>query len=489
MRPGKDILTYLPARIVLALTGFISVPIITRLFEPVHYGKYVLAISLVRVMSMTAAWVSGTIIRFYPEYEVKGRLAQLCSTVNAMSLMWLGGIGALYAAILWLLGGRLEPEFYRLLWLGLPLFILSAAYDTLLEFLRARRRLVQYSGYVIWRAIMALALGLFIAIVLFTHVDALMYGTIACLLIVIPKMWREALPDVESNIHNVSRPLARELTSYGIPILISSLSAWVMTLSDRYLINYSRGEIEVGIYAASFAVAEYSLSIIASLIGLTSGGIVFHLWEKEGEAKAKEFMTTMTRFLLIVSVPAAVGLSLLAEPVISLITSKQYHDGYRIVPFIVLGAFFIGLQQRYHAGIGIVKKNHLLTVSLIVSAVVNVALNLLFVPRYGYMAASINMAVSSAMLFVLVVVLSRRHIVWAFPFACLIRVCLASTVMAAAVFGLQKCSFGFVWADILIAAMAGSLIYFAMLYVLREYDTAFVKRTLESMFSRVAGKQ
>lgn len=487
MHPAKDILTFLPSKVALALVGFVTIPLITRLFEPREYGNYILAMGLVRVMQLTAAWLSATIVRFYPEYEVKQALPELCGTIARMSLVWLTTVAVVYAGILLLMGNHIDGELRHLFWLSLPLFLGAASFDTLLEFLRARRKLATYSSFVIWRAIAAPAMGIFMAVGWLHTVDALMYGAILCLGVTMPVMWKGAWGGVAVERGRLSWGLAKELTCYGVPSLVADLSAWVMTLSDRYMLGHFRNSAEVGIYAASFSLSEYSLSMIASLVGLTSGSIVFHLWEKEGEAQAKAFMTHMARYLLIVSVPAVVGLSLLAEPIISLITAKQYHAGYKIVPFVVAGAFFLGLQQRYHAGINIVRKNHLLMISILTGASLNVGLNWVFIPHYGYFAAAGAMTVSNIVLFVMVGVLSRRHLVWAFPFATLFRTCLAALLMGVAVVGIRSLPFTYLWVKVAVAVSGGAGLYFAALYLLGEHNFVLFTKSISMCAFRKGG--
>jgi len=58
----KDILKYLPAQIVPAMMGFISIPIITRLFDPADYANYILVIATVSVLITIVGWLPMSII-------------------------------------------------------------------------------------------------------------------------------------------------------------------------------------------------------------------------------------------------------------------------------------------------------------------------------------------------------------------------------------------------------------------------------------------
>lgn len=62
----NDIYKYLPSQVIPAVVGFISIPVITRLFPPGDYGNYVLIMATTGVLLTLTGWLSMLIIRFYP---------------------------------------------------------------------------------------------------------------------------------------------------------------------------------------------------------------------------------------------------------------------------------------------------------------------------------------------------------------------------------------------------------------------------------------
>ncbi|GAG39100.1 unnamed protein product, partial [marine sediment metagenome] len=65
----KDIFKYMPAQVVPGIVGFVSIPIITRLFLPQDYGNYSLVMATVMILTTLLGWLTMSIIRFYPAYE------------------------------------------------------------------------------------------------------------------------------------------------------------------------------------------------------------------------------------------------------------------------------------------------------------------------------------------------------------------------------------------------------------------------------------
>ncbi|MBA7484893.1 hypothetical protein ES707_20424 [subsurface metagenome] len=65
----KDIVKHLPSKIVPGIVGFISVPIVTRLFSPDEFGNYSLVLTTVSVLVLLILWFSMSVIRFFPIFE------------------------------------------------------------------------------------------------------------------------------------------------------------------------------------------------------------------------------------------------------------------------------------------------------------------------------------------------------------------------------------------------------------------------------------
>ncbi len=64
----KDLLKYLPAQIAPGIIGFVSIPVVTRLFPPAEYGLYNLAMATVMILTTLLGWLPMSIIRYYPAY-------------------------------------------------------------------------------------------------------------------------------------------------------------------------------------------------------------------------------------------------------------------------------------------------------------------------------------------------------------------------------------------------------------------------------------
>lgn len=74
--------------------------------------------------------------------------------------------------------------------------------------------------------------------------------------------------------------------------------------------------------------------------------------------------------------------------VVKLLASSAYWDGIKIIPPIVLSNFVIFAYTLYVNTEHYYKKTKGITVNTVVAAIVNIVLNFLFIPKFGYVAAA-----------------------------------------------------------------------------------------------------
>jgi O-antigen/teichoic acid export membrane protein len=178
----------------------------------------------------------------------------------------------------------------------------------------------------------------------------------------------------------------------------------------------------------------------------------------------------LTRYYLLVCIPAVVGLSVLGKPLINILTGQEYYEGYKIIPLVALGAFFLGLQQRFYPGVNFYKKTHFIMLAIIVSGLLNLGLNFLLIPKYGYMAAAATTLISYVFLLFLIIIISRRFFVWKFPFKSLANVSCASAIMGIVVYYVGNSLTFSVSINLISGICVGITVYILMLLLLKEFS-------------------
>lgn len=465
----RDYIRYIPSKLLPGLFGIVSIPIMTKLFNPDEYGQYVIIISTIAILAIIGNdWIGTSVIRFYPEHLQSGETGLFNSTVFRITLISLSLMAAICFIALAMLMGRVAHTTLISFFIGILILAFTILYNVILQLLVAKRKPNIYSFLTIWRQVVCILIGFAIIIVFDNSVNGLLLGILLGLVFVAPVVYFPAFEEV--SIRRYSSQLTSKMISYGSPLVITNLAAWILALSDRYIIGIFRGNYEVGLYSISYSLTDRSLMLIVSLLIITSQPIVMGKWEQNGEEATGRFLKELTRFYMIVTFPAAVGLSLLANPIIKVLSSSEYHAGYRIVPLVAVSIFLFGLQRNFQLAFLFHKKTKIIMYLVLSSGLINLLSNIVFVPRYGYMGAGYTTLVSYFIFSAATILMSRRYFAWEFPFLSSFKVVAATLAMSVIVKLIVNLQLKYQIYTLILGIGSGAMTYVLILFLLKELN-------------------
>jgi O-antigen/teichoic acid export membrane protein len=474
----KDMIKYIPAQVIPAIVGIVALPIVTRLFPPADYGSYVLVIATVSVLSTIAGWAGMSVVRFYPAYEKDGKATEFAELVVKLTLLSIGATSIVFLCVLLSLRNRVSENIYHLMGIGIFVFILTSLFTVLLDFLRIKRQIKWYSGFSVWKSITALVFGVLFVIFFRFGVEGLLWGAILSIGLILPFLWKSVVGKLQIKNKGISLQSTAEIAKYSFPLVVGYLVTWILSLSDRYVLQFFRSAREVGIYSISYNISQGSIMLLATLFALSFNPLSIIIWEKEGRKASQKFLTEGTRYFLLLCIPTVVGISILQRPILEVLSTPNYYEGAKIIPLIVLGIFFWGLTQKFWIGLNYFKKTSLYMFCIVTSGVVNLGLNFLLIPKYGYVAAAFTTLVSYAFLLFLVIIVSCRYFVWKFPFKSLAKATFASAVMGIVIYFVGNSLTSSVLANLILGTIIGIIAYSLMLLLLREFRPGEVQKLL-----------
>lgn len=155
---------------------------------------------------------------------------------------------------------------------------------------------------------------------------------------------------------------------------------------DSVLLGFLSGAAAVGWYNAAYKPVTVALALpITYFIGL------FPALSRTYAADRDAFRHLVVRSLQLCSilvVPLVVGGTLLAEPVIGLLYGRAYASSVRPFQILVWSAALVILRSSYAESLRATGHQNLDLRCAITSASLNVALNVLLIPRYGMVGAA-----------------------------------------------------------------------------------------------------
>ncbi|MEA3431784.1 MAG: flippase, partial [candidate division WOR-3 bacterium] len=263
-------------------------------------------------------------------------------------------------------------------------------------------------------------------------------------------------------------PRFTELKSYlkyGLPLVPTSAMLWIINSSDRYMIGYFMEANDVGIYTAAYSLAHL-ISLFLGPLQVVLLPTVSKSYDDGEIAKTRTYLKYSLKYVMMLAIPAAFGLSILASPLLRILTTSEFTPGSIVIPFLSFGILFYGLYQVCLHVIYLVKKTCWVVRLLSVSAALNIGLNLLLIPRMGILGASMASLIAYAVLGVVTTVISLRYFKFDLGLPFIAKSVLASAVMALIIWLFNPLSI----TRVIISILLGAVIYSAIIFALKGFN-------------------
>ena len=275
-----------------------------------------------------------------------------------------------------------------------------------------------------------------------------------------------------------------ELKKHLKPILIffaSSVSISIYTMLDTSMIGFLSNDNQVGLYSAANKINRMLLGVITATIGVILSRLSFY----NNQNKKEEFYNLANkcfRYILIVSVPCAVGLFLLSKPIILLFSGSQYVeavDTMKILsPIIVIISIGVFLNGNILPSLGKEKYGLIAVTS---GAIINFVLNIFFIKKWQAFGAGLSTLITEFSITLIQLFFTRKIFINKENLITLIKVVIATIVMFA-ILEIVYRKFNMPIFQIVICMISGIFIYSCLLFLLREKE--FINLIKLKVFSR-----
>ena len=166
---------------------------------------------------------------------------------------------------------------------------------------------------------------------------------------------------------------------------IASMMSLIYDQIDTVMLRYLRTEAEVGLYVASYRLMGISMSFL-SVLGLVFFPLFSGTANKDAR-KDRRYTQWMANSSIALALPIAAGGFLLAEPICRLVMGSRYSGAEHLLRWLMLNLLTASAAVLFGARLVPNNRERKYLASVAAGAVANIGLNLIFIPRYGAIAA------------------------------------------------------------------------------------------------------
>jgi len=174
----------------------------------------------------------------------------------------------------------------------------------------------------------------------------------------------------------------------SVPLGISILITFIYFRADTILLSLMKPAEDVGIYGTAYKVIE-TLSFFPGVVaGLTMPLMAYNI--AKNPANFRKIADKNFKFFIILALPLIVGTLFLADEIIRLIAGNQFTSSANLLRIVIFALALIFFGQLFNNILIAAKLQKEMMKALLVCAIFNLSLNLLFIPRFSYYATAIT---------------------------------------------------------------------------------------------------
>lgn len=202
-----------------------------------------------------------------------------------------------------------------------------------------------------------------------------------------------------------------ELRKHLRPVIIlfgNNVASLLYITAGTTILGILMTNVEVGIYSVPVKIYTIVKNIMNAVIMVAVPRVAFYIGQQRQE-EAKTLLNKTLNTMVVLVVPAMVGLSLLAEPIIFIISGAEYSSGAFPLQLLCVAMLF-GTLACFFANAVLVpfKKEKYFLQATCLAAACNVALNCVLIPSFSIAGTAIATIVSEFIVMVYSAMSARK---------------------------------------------------------------------------------
>ena len=384
------------------LLGFIGRIILVRYTTQTEYGIYCLALVVISIfVTISTLGLSEGSTRYIAYFRGKNEEGKVRGVISSSIKIALVASISL-ATISFFTSDFISTGIFHTLELSTPLKIFSIAipFTVLINvFIAIFRGFDRVDAQVYFNNILrpVLYLLFLIAVVSFglsflgvVYAYVLSIAT-TCVVFVIYLMKKYPL-SIRSG-SSVTNPMTKELLFFSVPLLAVSMLWMVMSWTDTLMLGYFKTPDVVGVYNAALPLAGL-LSMTLSSMNFIYIPIISQLYSKNLINELKRSYIILTKWIFLMTLPIFFVLFLFPDVVLNLLFGSRYLGASVALQVLAFG-FFLNISLGFTGNtLLVLGKSKFLMLSSLISAIINIILNMVLIPPMGIIGASIASAFS-----------------------------------------------------------------------------------------------
>ncbi|MBW3022747.1 flippase, partial [Candidatus Woesearchaeota archaeon] len=425
--------------ILAALFGYLVRLAIARALSPVEFGLIYSIFALFGIFSIFQNMgLSEALVKYLAEFRIGNQSGKIKSAIIFTFTSQLA-TAFILSAVFWILAPYLAEHYFKndLAINGIRLYsiaiFLSPVENLFLSIFRGYQKQIWYSASNLARMVF-----IFVATVALLSFSKTIFSPILAYVLVyllsfcvyLPYSLSKMFPNFFKTKTEKFKVVAKKLFYFGIPVVLTAVSATVISYTDTIMITYFKTLEDVALYSAAIPTAGL-LWFFGSALAIVLLPLSSEIWKRKHSHVMGEGINLLYKYGIIIVIPLVILMFVFPDLILRILFGQQYSAGANVLKILSFAAVFFTIGQinaSILSGIGKPKINAKITA---IAAVLNIIGNIFLIPIIGISGAAISTAISFAIMGVFGTTELKKHIPFKFPVFTWIKTIICSAIFIA----------------------------------------------------------
>ncbi len=212
--------------------------------------------------------------------------------------------------------------------------------------------------------------------------------------------------------YKFDRALFKKMLRYSYPLLILGIAGVLNQSADKMVFtwlypNPAEAETQLGIYGQSFKIAIIMVMFTQAFRYAFEPFIFARDREESANSNLKSYADASKYFLILGLLIFLVTIGYL--DIIKYLIPRNYHEGLKVVPIVMLGELFFGLYFNLSLWYKLTDKTKWGAYMSLFGLIITLSILIIFIPYYGYMACAWASFFANLSMMVISYFLGQKH--------------------------------------------------------------------------------
>ena len=386
-----------------ASLSFVLTPLYARNLDPADFGTVTLFTITATFAGTLFQLGTGTaIFRSVIQREIDKKIVLSTAFYFTLGLIvpFLGIFLLLSPSISNLLFDTL-PNRSLLLWMAFATAACDAVVSIPQAKLRIEERSILYSLLTCGNFLLGITLNIYFVVMIHMGIRGIITANLLRAGLYVLAAIFILIPDLQP-VFSYSE--VKELLRFGLPLIPISIAALILSVADRYFLQYYSSLTEVGIYSVGYKLGSL-LQLPIGAFQIAWPTIMFAVYKTP---QAKSFYSRLLTYFCLSLGFLSLFIAVFAREAIHLIATPEYIKAWQIVPIIALSQISLGILYVTAVGINVRKRPEHIVYAWIIGVGVHIFLNFTLIPPYGMMGAGLSTLIGYCVVAIIATIVSLR---------------------------------------------------------------------------------